>query len=66
MPGLDGFKVCERVKSNPETEHIKILIVTGFGSEENIERALRLGADGYLLKPLDMDELRKRVGDLLA
>jgi len=66
MPGLDGFKVCEQVKSNPDTEHIKVLIVTGFGSEENIQRALRLGADDYLLKPLDVDELRKRVRDLLA
>ena len=66
MPGLDGFKVCEQVKSNPETEHIKVLIVTGFGSEENIQQALRLGADDYLVKPLDVDELRKRVRDLLA
>jgi len=66
MPGLDGFKVCEQVKSNPETEHVKVLIVTGYGSEENIERALRLGADDYLLKPLDMEQLRERVRDLLA
>jgi len=66
MPGLDGFKVCEQVKSNPETEHVKVLIVTGYGSEDNIERALRLGADDYLLKPLDMEQLRERVRDLLA
>jgi len=66
MSGLDGFKVCEQVKSNPETEHIKVLIVTGFGSEENIERALQLGADGYLLKPLNAEELQGRVRDLLG
>ena len=66
MPGLDGFKLCGQVKSNPETEHIKVLIVTGFGSEENIERVLRLGADGYLLKPLNVEELQKRVKDLLS
>jgi len=66
MPGLDGFKECEQVKSDPETEHIKVLIVTGFGLEENIERALRLGADGYLLKPLSVEELQERVRDLLG
>jgi excisionase family DNA binding protein len=66
MPALDGFKVCEQVKSSRETEHIKVLIVTGFGSEQNIERALRLGADGYLLKPLSVEQLQERVRDLLA
>jgi len=66
MPGLDGFKVCAQVKSDPDTEHIKVLIVTGFGSEDNIERALRLGADGYLLKPLSVEQLQERVEDLLG
>lgn len=66
MPGLDGFKVCEQVKSDPETQHIKVLIVTGFGSEENIERAIQLGADAYLLKPLSVDQLQERVNELLG
>jgi len=67
MPGLDGFKVCEQVKSDPETAHIKVLVVTGFGTEDNIERALQLGADGYLLKPLaGVDQLQERVRDLLG
>lgn len=65
MPGLDGFKVCEQVKSDPETEHIKILIVTAYGSEDNIKRVLQLGANDYLIKPLDVEELRKRVKKLL-
>jgi excisionase family DNA binding protein len=66
MPRLDGFKVCEQIKSNPRTERIKVLVVTGFGSAENIELALRLGADGYLLKPLSVEELQARVRDLLG
>lgn len=66
MPGLDGFKVCEQVKSNPETEHIKVLIVTAFGSDENIERALQLGADDYLVKPLDAMVLQERARTLLS
>jgi excisionase family DNA binding protein len=66
MPGLDGFKVCEQVKSDPETRHIKVLVVTGFGSEENIERAIAKGADGYLLKPLSVEQLQNRVEALLS
>jgi len=65
MPGLDGFKVCEQVKSNPETRDTKVLIVTAYGTEENIQEALRLGADGYLLKPLDAKELQEQVRKLL-
>ncbi len=66
MPGLDGFSVCERVKSDPETEHIKVLVVTGFGTEEKIERAFQLGADAYLLKPLSPEQLLERVERLLG
>ena len=64
MPGLNGFKVCEQVKSDPETQDIKVLVVTGYASEENISRALELGADGYLVKPLDTEELQDRVREL--
>jgi excisionase family DNA binding protein len=66
MPGLNGFKVCEQVKSDPETRDIKVLVVTGYASDENISRALELGADDYLVKPLDTQELQDRVRELLG
>jgi excisionase family DNA binding protein len=66
MPHIDGFEVCRIVRENPATSHIRILIITAYGSHENIQRALDAGADGFLHKPLDMDELKSRVQEYLA
>ena len=65
MPQIDGFEVCRIVRRNPATAHVKILIITAFGSHENIERALKLGADDFLHKPLDIHQLTAQVRALL-
>lgn len=66
MPRVDGFEVCELVRSNPAYQNVRILIVTGYGSEENIARALEAGANDYLKKPLNIHELRQKVETLLG
>jgi excisionase family DNA binding protein len=66
MPRVDGFEVCELVHSIPAYSHVKILIVTGYASEENIARALEAGADDYLEKPLNIHELQQKVEALLS
>ena len=66
MPRLDGFEVCRFVRRNPATAHIKILVITAYGSHENIERALKAGADDFLHKPLDIEELNRKACYLLA
>lgn len=66
LPGMDGFEVCTRVKTDPATAHMKILAVTGFATEENIQRMLRTGADDYLGKPLKIQDLREKVEHLLG
>ncbi|MDH4208758.1 MAG: response regulator [Anaerolineae bacterium] len=66
LPGMDGFEVCRRVKSAAATEHVKVLCVTGFATEENIEKILHIGADDYLAKPLKLKELQDKVGELLS
>jgi len=58
MPTMDGFETCKSIKSDPDTENIRIICMTGFGSEENISRILELGAEDCLSKP--MDELVRR------
>ena len=58
MPGLDGIQVCERLKADPETEGIPVLIATGNGSREVRIRGMEAGATDLLLKPLDMAGLR--------
>jgi len=66
LPEMNGFEVCRQIKQNPDTAHIKILAVTGYDTEENRERMLSAGADGYMAKTLDMDPLIQRIRDLLG
>lgn len=64
MPNMDGFTVCERIKSNSDTNHIKILVVSGYASEENIQRALECGADDYMAKPFKIEDLNMKIDEL--
>jgi len=65
MPGMDGFKVCQNIRRSPALGHTKIMVLTGFGSERNIERAQDLGADVCLSKPIDRAVLFESVEALL-
>lgn len=53
MPGLDGFQVCEQIKSDPATRATRIVAMTGYPSPENVDRILAIGAEACLPKPLD-------------
>lgn len=66
LPGVNGFEICRRVKTDPATQHVRILVVTGFASDENIQKALQYGADDYLEKPLKLEDLREKVHGLLG
>ena len=61
MPGMDGFEICKKIKENPETSHINVLIITGHNTRENKDRAMSAGADDYLVKPVDSRVLQQRV-----
>ena len=65
MPGVDGFHICRSLNENPETRHIQVLVVTGFATEENIQRVLECGADHWLAKPIRMPQLAAVIDDLL-
>ena len=65
LPGMDGFDVCERMKKNSSTSHIKILAVTGYDTKENKDRIMQIGANGYLVKPMGKNKLLKMIKDLL-
>ena len=62
MPGIDGFAVCQRIKSSSMTCHIPVIAMTGYPSDENIQRIIAAGAETCLRKPIRMDMLR----DLLS
>jgi len=66
LPGVDGFEVCKKIKSDPQTKHIKILAITGYHSEKTKKNILSCGADGYLPKPFDNKEFIRNVKEMLA
>tara|TARA_B100000809_G_scaffold244482_1_gene270436 strand:- start:1042 stop:1482 length:441 start_codon:yes stop_codon:yes gene_type:complete len=65
MPKLSGFEVCKQVKENPETRHIMILMVTALNELGDIQRAVDVGTDDFLSKPVNQVELLKRVQNML-
>jgi two-component system alkaline phosphatase synthesis response regulator PhoP len=65
MPKLSGFEVCSRLKGNPATSPIMILMVTALGELGDIERAVEAGTDDFLSKPVNKVELVKRVENML-
>lgn len=65
LPGLDGLEVCRKIKENPETRHIPIIMVSAKGEESDIVLGLGLGADDYITKPFSLKELAGRVKAVL-
>ena len=61
MPILDGFEVCQQLKSDPVTADIPIFMLTGVGDVDDRVRGLSLGAEDYLTKPYDFEELAARI-----
>ena len=65
MPKLSGFEVCQKLKSDPATRNIMILMVTALNELGDIERAVKAGTDDFLSKPVNKIELTKRVENML-
>ena len=65
MPGMDGFEVCRRLKSDPRTSHIPVLMVTALDQPSDRVQGLEAGADDFLTKPVDDVQLMARVKSLV-
>ncbi len=67
MPGgIDGYEACRRLKAQPETRHIPVIILTTLDDRDNKLRGLQAGAEEFLTKPIDDVQLMARVKNLLA
>tara|TARA_Y100001933_G_scaffold265193_1_gene336746 strand:+ start:8593 stop:12798 length:4206 start_codon:yes stop_codon:yes gene_type:complete len=65
MPEMDGFELCERIKSDVELSHISVLLLTALGDQEDIIKGLEFGADEYLSKPFSIRHLELRIERLI-
>lgn len=66
LPRVSGFEVCRRIRSNPERYSTPVVFVSAMDSPEEISHGLAQGADDYLTKPVDLEDLQKRVEGLLS
>jgi signal transduction histidine kinase/DNA-binding response OmpR family regulator len=65
MPGKNGYEVCETLKQDQRTSHIPIILLTAKATQQDKVAGLRFGADAYLNKPFDQEELLLRIENLL-
>ena len=65
MPGMDGFECCRRLKGDPTTLHIPVVMVTALGEPGERLRGLKSGADDFLTKPVEYETLMARVRSLI-
>jgi two-component system cell cycle response regulator len=65
MPGMDGFEVCRRIKTNPATAHLAVVLITALDQPGDRLRGLQAGADDFLTKPIDEVALMARVRSLV-
>jgi putative two-component system response regulator len=65
MPEMNGYQVLERLKSNPESRHIPVIMISALEEMESVVRCIELGAEDYVLKPFNPVLLKARVGACL-
>ena len=66
LPGLDGFEVCHRLRSSPSTAQIPVMMLSAKGQAADLDTGSKVGADKYLIKPVDRVELLNTVQEMLA
>jgi len=66
LPRLDGFEVCRRIRADPDSRSVKVLMLTARGRETEVARGLALGADAYVTKPFSTRDVVAQIRRLLG
>ncbi|HLL42240.1 MAG TPA: response regulator [Segetibacter sp.] len=61
MPGMSGFELLKRIKQNYKTPPPVVMMITAYGDAENYNQAISLGADDFLTKPIDFNQLKEKL-----
>ena len=65
MPKMKGRDVCARLKANPKTQHTAVIFLTALGLPDHVKAGMDLGADDYLTKPFEPEDLKARIESCL-
>lgn len=65
MPNIDGFNLISRIRSNEAYTNTPIIVMSNLSDNEDIERALQLGANSYIIKPFDQNSIIKEIAKYL-
>ena len=65
LPDVNGNVVCQTIRKNPQFESIKIIIVSGVVKQDEIDQLLKSGAEGFIKKPFNVDELTDKIATVL-
>lgn len=66
MPGINGFELCARIRNNPRNHNVKILAISGTVNKSDMNRIVALGANDYLFKPFQSNDLRSKIERLIG
>ena len=65
MPGINGFQACEALKANPKTKDTPIIIISALSDDFEIDRAKKMGAADYFVKPINIEKLIDRIKTII-
>jgi DNA-binding response OmpR family regulator len=65
MPDMNGYEVCQKLKSEDRTKDIPVVMLTAKGQKGDAEQGLKVGADDYIIKPFDPYELGEQIAEIL-